>query len=161
MNSQGKVVWSHILGDGPLLKSNLGDIDFNHHDVQFKLIPSLDGTLYRYNGHAVEPLPLNVEKLLSNSYKMGDDIVISGSRSLTTFGIDVLTGELSVHNSTKWFVIIALICTGRKQYECGFSGCLQTPDDKNDSRQLLMIVSLNFTNFMFNALFIGTSITIR
>ncbi|KAI1278088.1 Eukaryotic translation initiation factor 2-alpha kinase [Halotydeus destructor] len=120
--SNGDEKWSHVLGNGPLLSSTIGDIEFEHNGNPFRLIPSLDGNLYRYNGHAVEPIPMDADMLLKNNYRMGDDTVVTGGTESRSFGIDLMSG--------------------RTIYECGFSNCFRPSEmnQENDSRREIIMV---------------------
>lgn len=44
-----------------------------------RLVPSLSGSLYRFCGDALEPLPLSADQLLSSSHKYSDDLVVAGN----------------------------------------------------------------------------------
>lgn len=58
-----------------------------------RLIPSLDGSLYKFNGETVEPLPLTADFLLKSSFKLGDDLVITGGKEARSYGINLHTGQ--------------------------------------------------------------------
>lgn len=36
------------------------------------------GSLYKFDGEGVEPIPINADNLLISSFKLSDDLVISG-----------------------------------------------------------------------------------
>lgn len=42
------------------------------------MIPSLSGSIYKFDGESVEPIPITADNLLSSSYKYSDELVISG-----------------------------------------------------------------------------------
>ncbi|KAK5971429.1 PQQ enzyme repeat protein, partial [Trichostrongylus colubriformis] len=67
----------------------------------FNLIPALDGTLYMYSReeHLLEPIPLNTDLLLQASIRVGHDAV-AGGRTISTTGVDPLTGEVRYHCSS-------------------------------------------------------------
>uniref|UniRef100_A0AAY4ERY5 non-specific serine/threonine protein kinase n=1 Tax=Denticeps clupeoides TaxID=299321 RepID=A0AAY4ERY5_9TELE len=50
------------------------------------IIPSLDG--------AMEAVPFSVESLLDSSFRIGDDTVLVGGKSLTTYGLGAYSGKL-------------------------------------------------------------------
>lgn len=45
-----------------------------------RMIPSLYGGLYKFDGEDIEQIPVTADHLLSSSYKFSDDLVISGKR---------------------------------------------------------------------------------
>ncbi|MEQ2164727.1 hypothetical protein GOODEAATRI_009760 [Goodea atripinnis] len=53
------------------------------------VIPSLDGALFQWNRdrESMEAVPFSVESLLESSYRMGEDTVLVGGKSLTTYGL--------------------------------------------------------------------------
>lgn len=53
VNDGGKLLWSKVLGKGPLLHSTLADINFKHNQVDFRLIPSLGETYQYYSNFRV------------------------------------------------------------------------------------------------------------
>ena len=59
-----------------------------------KLIPSLDGTLYQYDGDSIEAIPMTAEALLSSSFKVSDRAMMVGGKDITSFGIDPRTGKV-------------------------------------------------------------------
>lgn len=61
-----------------------------------RLIPSLDGALYQFDGEKVEAIPVSAESLLSSTYKLGDDSMIVGSKDLRNFGVNLLTGKVTI-----------------------------------------------------------------
>ena len=67
-----------------------------------KLIPSLAGGLYRFDGATVEAVPLDAETLLRSSFKF-DNMVMTGGKESRTYGVDMDTGRI--------------------RYECTIDGC--------------------------------------
>lgn len=45
-----------------------------------RMIPSLYGGLYKFDGDELEQIPVTAAHLLSSSFKFSDDLVISGKR---------------------------------------------------------------------------------
>lgn len=43
-----------------------------------RIIPSLTGTLYKFDGHTVDPISISAETLLRSSFRYSDDLVIAG-----------------------------------------------------------------------------------
>nr|XP_014354017.1 PREDICTED: eukaryotic translation initiation factor 2-alpha kinase 3 [Latimeria chalumnae] len=60
------------------------------------IIPSLDGDLFQWDRdrESMEAVPFTVESLLESSYKFGEDIVLVGGKSLTTYGLGAYSGKL-------------------------------------------------------------------
>lgn len=61
------------------------------------IIPSLDGDLFQWDRdrESMEAVPFTVESLLESSYKFGDDVVLVGGKSLTTYGLSAYSGKVS------------------------------------------------------------------
>ena len=64
---------------------------------RMRLIPSLDGALYQYDGEKVEAIPMSAETLLSSTYRLSDDSMVVGSKELKNFGVDITTGQVCWH----------------------------------------------------------------
>uniref|UniRef100_A0A0K2V880 non-specific serine/threonine protein kinase n=1 Tax=Lepeophtheirus salmonis TaxID=72036 RepID=A0A0K2V880_LEPSM len=91
---EGSIVWAIGTG-GPLLSSSISNLDFSKGAQWIKLIPSLAGGLYRFDGQQMKPLPLNAEALLRNSFKLFDSsLIISGGLATKTTGINLSNGEI-------------------------------------------------------------------
>ena len=62
-----------------------------------RLIPSLAGGLYKFDGEVVEPVPLDAEGLLKTSFKFNDKTTVkttmSGGKEKRTYGLDLATGR--------------------------------------------------------------------
>ena len=67
------------------------------------VIPSLDGALFQWNRdrESMEAVPFSVESLLDSSYRIGDDTVLVGGKSLTTYGLGAYSGKVSETTSVK------------------------------------------------------------
>lgn len=70
------------------------------------VIPSLDGALFQWNRDrdrdSMERVPFSVESLLESSYRMGEDTVLVGGKSFTTYGLGAYSGKVGrTHSSTK------------------------------------------------------------
>lgn len=79
-------------------------LQLNEDGKWINLIPSLTGGVYKYDGDSLYPMPFNADSLLKKSFKISNDVVITGGKELRTFGIDVNSGNV--------------------RYECGISGCI-------------------------------------
>ncbi|XP_075732398.1 eukaryotic translation initiation factor 2-alpha kinase 3 isoform X3 [Rhipicephalus microplus] len=85
------------------------DVPMRNRGQRVRLVPSLDGSLYKFDGDTVEPLPMSADFLLKSSYRLGDDLVITGGKEARTYGINVHTGQV--------------------RYICTMSGCDNTKED--------------------------------
>lgn len=67
------------------------------------VIPSLDGALFQWNRdrESMEAVPFSVESLLESSYRIGEDTVLVGGKSLTTYGLGAYSGKVSKTASVK------------------------------------------------------------
>ncbi|KAK6766811.1 hypothetical protein RB195_026221 [Necator americanus] len=95
----GKLVWVADFDAEPLLCGTLGKMQPMQVDGRmFNLVPALDGNLYMYSReeHLLEPIPLSTDTLLQASIRVGHDAV-AGGRTITTTGVDPLTGEVRYH----------------------------------------------------------------
>lgn len=68
------------------------------------IIPSLDGDLFQWDRdrESMETVPFTVESLLESSYKFGDDVVLVGGKSLTTYGLSAYSGKVSKNVPFVW-----------------------------------------------------------
>lgn len=68
------------------------------------IIPSLDGDLFQWDRdrESMETVPFTVESLLESSYKFGDDVVLVGGKSLTTYGLSAYSGKVSENVKFIW-----------------------------------------------------------
>ena len=65
--------------------------------VLTRLIPSLDGGLYRFDGDGFEALPFTADSLLTSSFKFSEDSSVVGGRESESYGVDVNSGEVKYH----------------------------------------------------------------
>lgn len=114
----GNVLWSVATEPGEMLSSTISQLELTSNAKWVKLIPSLAGGLYKFDGETVEAVPLNAETLLRTSFKFADNTVITGGKESRTYGIEVNTGN--------------------KRYECSLDGCKKFLTD--DSMDDILIV---------------------
>lgn len=50
----------------------------NENGKWVNLIPSLTGGVYKYDGDSLYPMPFNADSLLKKSFKLSNDVVITG-----------------------------------------------------------------------------------
>lgn len=103
LTNGGALRWSVETGPGPLLSSSIHRLELTNNGKWVRMIPSLSGGLYKFDGETVEPIPFSAEDLLKSSFKFSDDLVISGGKETRSYGISTRTGQLI--------------------YECTMNGC--------------------------------------
>jgi len=97
LNAQknGRQIWTADTGT-PLVDSSLSKIEISKDSRSVRLIPSLIGGLYeKYDedGH-IEPLPFDADALLDASFKLHEELVITGGKHIDTLGLDLQTGQV-------------------------------------------------------------------
>ncbi|XP_022341698.2 eukaryotic translation initiation factor 2-alpha kinase 3-like isoform X2 [Crassostrea virginica] len=115
----GRLHWSVSTDPRPLLSSSISNLEINQNGVSKKLIPSLDGTLYQYDGDSIEAIPMTAEALLSSSFKVSDRSMMVGGKDITSFGIDPRTGKLG--------------------YFCTSEGCKVLDREEHSDRDMLVV----------------------
>ncbi|CAL1530217.1 unnamed protein product [Lymnaea stagnalis] len=113
LHKQGKLAWSVEADTRPLYSSSLANMEMIRNGKKFRLIPSLDGALYQFDGEKVEAIPMSAESLLSSTYRLSDDSMIVGSKELQNFGLDLQSGEI--------------------QFSCSSEGCTSAYGEAKDS----------------------------
>ncbi|KAL8165928.1 UNVERIFIED_CONTAM: Eukaryotic translation initiation factor 2-alpha kinase 3 [Gekko kuhli] len=85
------------------------------------IIPSLDGDLFQWDRdrESMEAVPFTVESLLESSYRFGDDVVLVGGKSLTTYGLSSYSGKV--------------------KYICSAMGCRRWEDDEVQQEDILLL----------------------
>nr|CAH7751849.1 unnamed protein product [Callosobruchus chinensis] len=94
LNSTGNIVWEVETGPGPLLHSNIHNLELTNNGEWIRIIPSLSGTLYKFDGNTVDPILISTENLLKSSFRFSDDLVIAGGIEVRTYGLGFRTGSL-------------------------------------------------------------------
>lgn len=118
-SDEGNVLWKIETGPGSLLSSSISKVELNSHGKLVRLIPSLDGGLYKFDGEGIEPIPISADSLLHSSYHEADDLLITGGKEVRTYGVDVHTGHL--------------------QYMCSADGCHVEPAEAGTSSEFLVL----------------------
>ncbi|XP_032806374.1 eukaryotic translation initiation factor 2-alpha kinase 3 isoform X3 [Petromyzon marinus] len=116
--SGGALRWRLDAGAGSLLASSIStNQDFRNGQL---IIPSLDGSLFQWDGDSMKALPFTVESLLDSSSRLGDDVVLMGGKAISTYGI--------------------LADTGKLKYSCTSAGCRPwKEDDQVDADDLVLV----------------------
>jgi len=112
LNKDGEMIWSVSMYPGTLLDSTISNMDLDNRGYFVKLIPSLTGRLYKFDGEVVQQIPMDVDTLLGSSQKMQENIVITGGKETRTYGINAKTGEVL--------------------YECSMSECSKYQDTSTE-----------------------------
>lgn len=101
----GALNWSKQVDTGPLISSTLRDyFAFNHREF-VQMLVSLDGNIYVSNGRSIKKTNFNAEKLIKNSIKFSENVLLAGGQENTIVGMNLSNGEIV--------------------YECGQKGCQQ------------------------------------
>ncbi|XP_058455299.1 eukaryotic translation initiation factor 2-alpha kinase-like [Malaya genurostris] len=111
----GALQWSVETGPGPLLSSSIHRLELTNNGKWVRMIPSLSGGLYKFDGETMESIPFSAEDLLKSSFKFSDDLVISGGKETRSYGISSRTGKII--------------------YECNMNGCRNGTDLLHDGSQ--------------------------
>ncbi|XP_016003320.1 eukaryotic translation initiation factor 2-alpha kinase 3 isoform X1 [Rousettus aegyptiacus] len=116
--NHGKKQWDLDVGSGSLVSSSLSKPEVFGNKM---IIPSLDGDLFQWDRdrESMETVPFTVESLLESSYKFGDDVVLVGGKSLTTYGLSVYSGKV--------------------RYICSALGCHQWDNDEMEQEDILLL----------------------
>ncbi|KAJ8970001.1 hypothetical protein NQ314_001430 [Rhamnusium bicolor] len=94
LNSSGSLIWQINTGPGPLLISNIHRLELTNNGEWIRIIPSLTGTLYKFDGSTIDPIPITAESLLKSSFRYSDDLVIAGGIEVRTYGVGFRSGKL-------------------------------------------------------------------
>uniref|UniRef100_A0A182VRU4 non-specific serine/threonine protein kinase n=1 Tax=Anopheles minimus TaxID=112268 RepID=A0A182VRU4_9DIPT len=86
--------WSIQTGPGPLLSSSIHRLELTNNGKWVRMIPSLGGSLYKFDGDSIEPIPFSAEDMLKSSFKFSDDLVISGGKETRSYGVSMQSGQL-------------------------------------------------------------------
>ncbi|XP_078263271.1 eukaryotic translation initiation factor 2-alpha kinase 3 [Rhinoraja longicauda] len=111
--------WEMDVGAGSLVSASLSKPGVFGNKV---IIPSLDGHLFQWDRdrESMEAVPFTVESLLESSYRLGDDIVLVGGKSRTSYGLDADTGKM--------------------RYVCSMGGCSRWDEDVTDQESDLLLL---------------------
>lgn len=84
-----------------------------------RIIPSLSGGLYKFDGSYIDAIPITAESLLKSSFRYSDDLVIAGGLEVRTYGVTLHTG-------------VSL-------YECSALNCKNMTDSIDSSEDIAVI----------------------
>ncbi|XP_051503647.1 eukaryotic translation initiation factor 2-alpha kinase 3-like [Myxocyprinus asiaticus] len=116
--NQGRKQWDLDVGSGCLVSSSLSKPEIFGNKM---FIPSLDGALFQWNRdrESMEAVPFSVESLLDSSYRIGEDTVLVGGKSLTSYGLGAYSGKL--------------------KYICSAVGCSRWGDEEGEPEDILLL----------------------
>ncbi|PAA81680.1 hypothetical protein BOX15_Mlig031813g1, partial [Macrostomum lignano] len=101
--------WQFDLGK-PLLSQSISQLLHRDSSGQpYRIIPSLDGSLFRLDSGSLHSLPVTADTLLSTSYRLAEDTFVVGSKETLLTGLSLRSG--------------------RPLYQCGASGCKNLAPD--------------------------------
>ncbi|XP_011506315.1 PREDICTED: eukaryotic translation initiation factor 2-alpha kinase [Ceratosolen solmsi marchali] len=90
----GQKQWTLNFNTEPLLSSNIHRRDLNNNGQWVRLIPSLNGGLYKFDGETLEAIPVSVDQLLQSSFRYSDDLIFSGGKETKIYGVATSTGKI-------------------------------------------------------------------
>ncbi|XP_034272000.1 eukaryotic translation initiation factor 2-alpha kinase 3 isoform X2 [Pantherophis guttatus] len=116
--NSGRKQWDLDVGSGSLVSSSLSKPEVFGNKM---IIPSLDGDLFQWDRdrESIEAVPFTVESLLESSYRFGDDVVLVGGKSRTTYGLSSYSGKV--------------------KYICSAMGCRRWDDDELEQEDILLL----------------------
>lgn len=114
----GQALWSIDTAPGDMISSTISNLELTNNGKWVKLIPSLGGGLYKFDGETVEATSLNAETLLKASFKFADNTFITGTKDSTAYGIELDSGHI--------------------RYECDKNGCSKS--DRSETMDDLLII---------------------
>lgn len=111
----GKTLWSVGTGPGSMLSSTISEVELTSNAKWVRLIPSLAGGLYKFDGEIIEPIPLSAEDLLRTSFRFADNTVMTGGKESRVYGVSAKTGKI--------------------RYECTMDGCFKPSGEPLSSKE--------------------------
>lgn len=95
LTSTGNIAWQIETGPGSLLSSTIHKLEvyllcFDFYNMinthlqltnngqWIRIIPSLSGSLYKFDGNTIDPIPISADTLLASSFRYSDDLLIAG-----------------------------------------------------------------------------------
>ncbi|KAH9526816.1 Eukaryotic translation initiation factor 2-alpha kinase 3 [Dermatophagoides farinae] len=121
----GTIKWTKQIQSKPLISSNIGNVMKIHDNFGelMQILPSLDGNLYVYHGDTIKKTQFSAEKLLKNSFKFTDNIMLAGGQESKLIGLNINNGDLL--------------------YDCGHSGCSHDNDSTTSLMEDVVLVRKN------------------
>ncbi|KAK3095121.1 hypothetical protein FSP39_010550 [Pinctada imbricata] len=123
VNNKGSLAWEIQADPRPLLSSSISKLEITQDGIPKRLIPSLDGGLYQYDGDSIEAIPMTADKLLSSTLRVTDRTMMIGGKDVSSYGLDPVTGQL--------------------KYVCTSSGCKFLGDSDEDGDPDMLVITRN------------------
>lgn len=101
----GQKKWSINTTPGAMISSSIQNLELTNNGQWVRMIPSLSGAIYKFDGETVEPIAINADNLLSSSYKYSDELVISGNLELN------VNFSHELHKTDNVILITKYFCT--------------------------------------------------
>ncbi|XP_067942857.1 eukaryotic translation initiation factor 2-alpha kinase 3-like [Watersipora subatra] len=120
----GSSLWVIHTGQ-KLLSSSISSLEVVYNGMPTRLVPSLDGSLFRFQDESFEPLPFSAETLLSSSFKLAGDSTVVGSKELRTIGLSPTCGDV--------------------YYKCDKEGCERVKRHDLQDKDVLVVKHLTHT----------------
>ncbi|PSN34492.1 hypothetical protein C0J52_15806 [Blattella germanica] len=74
----GALSWSIETGPGPMLSSSIHRLELTNNGQWVRMIPSLSGGIYKFNGTSIEPIPVSADILLRSApFTFSSDLAMS------------------------------------------------------------------------------------
>jgi len=64
------------------IKFKYFNLKLSNHGHWVRMIPSLSGSLYKFDGENLDRIPFTIDSLLKSSFRYNDDLIISGMFSV-------------------------------------------------------------------------------
>lgn len=61
------------------------NLQLNNNGQWVRLIPSLNGGLYKFDGETLDRIPISTDELLRSSHRYSNDLVFSGGKELHSY----------------------------------------------------------------------------
>ncbi|CAL1265187.1 unnamed protein product [Larinioides sclopetarius] len=90
----GQKCWSIILDPKEFVSSTLSTLEVWENGTQVWLVPSLDGSMFKYDKAKLEPLPFNIESLLNHAVIVDPTSSVTGGKFKLVYGLHRRTGEM-------------------------------------------------------------------
>ncbi|KAF5303410.1 hypothetical protein FQR65_LT08252 [Abscondita terminalis] len=119
LTPDGDLSWQIDTGPGSLLSSNIHKLELTNNGQWIRIIPSLSGSLYKFNGATIDPIPISADSLLTSSFRYLDDLAIAGGREVRTYGM--------------------MLNSGQQLYECSLHSCRNTTEYPDEMDNIIIV----------------------
>lgn len=130
----GEKKWSISTAPGQMISSSIQNLELTNDGQLVRMIPSLGGSLYKFDGETVEPIPINADNLLSTSFKFSDDLLISGKKQLFLLEKSQFFTATFIFSGGKETISYGVsAASGQIMYECSMHGCVNSTEIDSNS----------------------------